>query len=869
MQLATKVLEDKSTLLQIRMEPPESPNALRAPVARLVSMFAVQPSADLMDAAKNLHRVVSQPGVQLIRQIFPVQQKNAKQSDRDKSDIGLLLLVSVFWKFYVRSERTLPLVLAEARKRFVKRRSMTYSILEASGCKVTLITGDDLVKVHIYGKKVVEGISVFKGQKGFHSKLVESFLRLDRVPSRVIQEYPGPQLSVKYQVGSRLDNPAIPVGFPVLAIGTLLISGSHNSEVISVLQQLIGSLTESDPIKPIFIIDTYNELNGLIKTFQRKSLQDVNLQVFRLGTNIHLNLCDVVTPLLSSEKKKEVEARAAWKAHLISQIILSSLHTSEYLTDRYAIPLETQLKKTAEKSHLFTLQDVKLNVGSDVEENTDGTGMMFADMATIDALVGIIDQFRSFPEINYSAFTGHYANTMVREGIVTFFQFGAQPPLVRRATIGFLLQYLSQTMNEGCLVLTHVPEFLGQKTLRHTQRELVSSFTVESCQTIARHNLMILGSNSLQNLAMIMDTFEEIQNRIYLQMANPQDREIILNHHELPLDQENSSSSSKYSRYSKYSRQKSLGIMKGEGLLFREDVPKHVGFHFKVESRYPIDRKPVVVHETKLRGSETLGLSPEQYKILMKLLKLLNSQACRADEAIALIAQTKRSELALEQFQSLGMYDEDLHQGTRYWIITTKGREFYQKQHDFIRTLDAPLPRDKMGIASQELKRLESFYDITASRTERQDVNTKVKYILGSVLNYLIHLRASVPWLRVAEYYDLAMIDSLEWQDFHHLFDGAHSLLNNLLLEIKQLHKQRSEEEIQRTIETASIQPRSEKKVLDDFLPDETSLTLQQLSQEVGLPPYPKTGLLDLYYALHKKQRSLFNELAEKKGEKE
>ncbi|MFX0181472.1 MAG: hypothetical protein ACFE95_00220 [Candidatus Hodarchaeota archaeon] len=868
MQLAAKVLEDKSTLLQIRMESPESPNALRAPVAHLISIFAVQPSADLMDAAKHLHRVVNHPGIQLVRQIFPVQRKNTKQSDRDNSYIGLLLLVRVTMKFPVRSDRTLPLTVKEARKKFVKQRSIAYSILEASGCKITLVTGNDLVKVNLHGKKIAEGITVFKGLKGFHSKLVETFLRLDRVPSRVIQEYPGPKLSVKYRVGTRVDNSVIPVGFSKLTNGTLLVSGSHNPEVISVLQQLIGSLTESGPIKPIFIIDTHNELNGLIKTLQRKSLQDINLQVFRLGVNIHLNLCDVVTPLLSSEKKKEVEARAAWKAHLISQIILSSLHTSEYLIDRYAIPLETQLKKTAEKNYLFTLQDVKFNVGSDVEENTDGTGMIFADMATIDALVGIIDQFQSFPEINYSAFTGHYANTMIREGTVTFFQFGAQPPLVRRATIGFLLQYLSQTIKEGCVVLTHVPEFLGQKTIRHTQRELTASFTVESCQTIAQHNLMILGSNSLQNLAMIMDNFEEIQNRIYLQMVNPQDREIILNHHELPLDQETSSSSSKYSRYTKYSRQKSLGIVRGEGLLFREDVPKHIGFHFRVESKYPIDQKPVAVYETKLRGSETLGLTPEKYKILMKLLKLLNSQACRADEAIALIAQTKRSEIALEQFKSLGMYDEDLHQGTRYWIITSKGRDFYQKQHDFIRTLDAPLPRDKIGVASQELKRLESFYDITASRSEKQDTNTKVKYLLGSVLNYLIHLRASVPWLRVAEYYDLAMIDSLEWQDFRHLFDGAHSLLNNLLLEIKQLHKQQSEEEIQRTIETTSIQPHSEKKVLDDFLPDETSLILQQMSQEVELPPYPNTGILDLYYTLHKKQRSLFDELTVKRREK-
>ncbi|MFX0172984.1 MAG: hypothetical protein ACFE9L_13810 [Candidatus Hodarchaeota archaeon] len=865
MYLTTKLLEDESTLLQLRMESPKSLDALRAPVAHLVSILAIQPSSDLVDAAKHLHRVVSHPGIQLVRQIFPVQRKTSEMSSRDKSFIGLLLLVRVTLKFHIRSDRMLPLVLSEARKKFVKRRSIAYSILEASGCKITLVTGNDLLKVHLNNKKVGEGISVFKGRKGFHSKVVEPFLSLNRVPSRYFQEYPVPKLSVTHRVGTSLDTPTNPVGFPTLTKSMLLVSGSHNLEIITVLQQMIGSLTESCSFRRIFVIDTHNEFNGLIDALHKKSLSKIKIQVFRLGTNIHLNLCDVVIPLLSSETRKEVEARAAWKAYLISQIILNSHQTSEFLASRYAIPLESQLKKIAETNHSFTLRDVKFNIGSEVQENTEGSGTMFADMATIDALNGIIDHFQSFSEINYSAFTGHYANIMVREGVVTFFQFGSQPPMIQRATIGFLLQFLSQTIKDGCVVLTHAAKFLGHKPINYNHHETVSSFAVESCQSIAQRNLMILGSNSLQNLAINMDNFEEIQNRIYLRFANPQDREIILNHHELPLDQENNSGFTPFTRYSK---QKSLGIMEGEGLLFREDLPKNIGFHFKVESNFPIDLNPVIVHDTKLRGSESLGLTPSKYKVLMKLLKLLNNQPCRREEAIELIAQTAHGELTLEQFKSLGLYDERLDRGVRYWIITTKGRDYYSKQYEFISKLPTPLTNNEFNMASRELKRLESFYDASSSHTNRQETNTKTKLLLGSLLNLLIHLRTSVPWLRVAEYYDLIMIESLEWQDFRNLFDEAHSLLNNLILEINQLYQQRSQGEVQQPLETTSIHSHSNHKVLDDFLPDNTFLNLQQLSQELTPGAYPKIGIMDLYYSFHRKQRSLFDELAEMKKRK-
>ncbi|MHA2247135.1 MAG: hypothetical protein ACXADY_19475 [Candidatus Hodarchaeales archaeon] len=857
-QLATKVLEDNSTLLILEKEPPDS---LWAPLVHLISIFAVQPSVDMVDASQTLHRITSQPGVRLIRQIFPAPLAKSRNNQRDDSYTALMILVEVSFRFRLLSENILPIVLRKARKDFVRRRSMTYTMLEASGCKAILVTGNKIINVSLHSEKVPEGITVFKATKGFLSKIVEPFLTLDRVSSRHIHDYPAPDLPVMHRVGTRMDDSSSFVGFPALTTGPLIVCGSSNTEVISVLQQLISSFSEASFPPQIFVIDTQNELNGLISHFQANPPRDLNLQVFRLGTNLHLNLCDVIVPLFPSGKKQEVKASAAWKSQLISQILLSSLHTSEYLTDRYRIPLESQIRSTAKNHHLFTLRDVKLSLGStnegDSKENSEGADMMFADMMTMEAIAGILEQLQSFSEVNYPSFTGHYSNTLIREGTITFFQFGAQPSLIRRVTVAFLLHYLSQTMNGGCVVLTHSAEFLGQNPSYKHDRTIVPSSIMGACNAIANQNLLILGSHRLQTMAMSMDTFDEIRNSIYLKMANEQDRDLVINRHELEFKQ--------HTKNKSYNGQKFLGIAEGEGLLFREDAPQNTAFHFKLESDFPIDLKSVSVPETKSRGSKTLGLTPVKYEILMKLLKLLVNQACRADEAMALIETTKHGELSLDYFQSLGLYDAQLDGGVTYWVITQKGRDYYNKQHDFVNSLPVPLTIDEVRLVRQELERLESFYDISSSHSDRRDTNTKIKHLTGALLNYTRYLRAtSVPWLRIAEYHDLVMIDSLEWQDFRNLFDLAHAMINNLLLEITQLHKQRSNEEIQRSLQASSIRSSPDKKDLDDFLPDDNFSRLQQISRDLELEPYPKTGIIDIYYSLHTKQRDLFDELTNK-----
>ncbi|MFX1283112.1 MAG: hypothetical protein ACFFB5_05625 [Promethearchaeota archaeon] len=860
-KLASKVLEDKSTLFILEKIDYDKVFIPWAPLAGLISIFALQPRKDIKNASQTLFYATNHPGVEVIREIFPAQFTKSKQNDRDDSHTALLLLVRVSYKFWVKSERILPTIVQDARKAFVKRRSMVHTILEASGCQVTLVSGERLIRVHFHGERVPEGITVFKGYRGFQSKWVEPFLRLDRVPSRHIQHYVAPDLPVVHKVGTQITNPALPVGFPALRTGSVLVCGSTNTEVLTILQRLIASLAGTDSTRQIFVIDTYSELNGLIKHFQASPPPDFHLQLFRLGTNIHLNLCDVIIPISASGKKTTAKARAAWKSHLISQILLSSLHTSEYLTARYSVPLEAQIKKTAESNSLFTLQEVKLSIGggneSDVQVNTEGIDMMFADMMAIEALAGILEQFRSFPEVNYAAFMGHYSNTLVRDRTATFFQFGAQPPLIRRATIGFLLHYLSQNMKNGCVVLTHAAEFLSRRTAYSRQREIISSIVVDACKTIARDNIMMLGSQSLQALASNMDNFEEIKNSIYLKLASAQDRELLLTSHEISFTHKSPI----------YTQQQFVGIAEGEGLLFREDSPQNNAYHFKLKYFCPIDFKPIFIPEAKQRGSETLGLTPIKYELLMKLLKLLIYQPRQVDEVMGLIEEDKQGVLALDQFQSLGLFTTGLESGSTYWTITERGREYYQTQLDFVNELPAPLTHDMVHAVSQELQRLESYFDISSSQADRERTNTKVKNLVGSLVNYVRYLRAtSIPWLRIAEYHDLHMIDSLEWQDFRHLFDLAHSMVNNLLLEISHLQQQSNSEELHQALEASAISSRPEKN-LDDFLPDDNLIRLQKFSRELGLTLYPKTGIFDLYYTLHTQQRSLLEELKVKKKE--
>ena len=867
MNLHSRVLEDDTTLFIMQVIDKDTEDIPPSPLAELVSFFVLQPRRDMKVAAETLHHVTNQPGVELIRVVFGPKSKSDVD---DKGHTCLMLLVSVSILFIVRTEKILPVVLQKARTEFVKRRSSTHTMLQGTGCRVTLVEGQKLIPVYFHGEKLDAGTTVFKGHKGFVSKQIEPFLRMPGVHTRQINDFSVSDLPIVHKVGTHVINPSRPVGFPDLKLGTVLICGAVNKEVLTVLQQLTDSLTSINQPRQIFVIDTYNELNGLINHFQLHPPSNLNLQMFRLGTNIHLNLCDVISPLATSGKKVENKARAAWKAHLISEILLSSLHKPEYLTARYSVPLEGQIKKTAETYSSFTFKNVKLDIGGTTEDevqvNREGVDMMFADMMAVEALTGILDQLRSFPEINYDAFTGHYSNMLTQKDTLTFFQFGTQPPLIQRATIAFLLHYLSQTMRNGYVVLTHTEELLGKQAPYKPQKEITSSSLSKACNAIARNNVLLLGSQSLQTLASTLDFFDEIQNCIYLKMTNSVDRELIITRHELDLGLDREMN--REYKHSARTQQQYLGIQKGEGFLFREDGAQNAPYHFKIESSHLVDLEPVYVLETKQRGSETLGLTPAKYEVLMKLLKLLMYQPRRLDEVIDLVEVGKQGELSLDQFQSLGLYKTELEGGVTYWVITEKGQKYYRKQLDFVSSLPTPLMREEVHHVSDELKRLETFYDISSSYEERRETNTKIKTLVGRLLNYTCQLRTSVPWIRVAEYHDLRMIDALEWQDFRHLFDLAHSMVNNLFLEIRLLQQQRSAEEIQQSLEVSSIPTHPKRKDLDDFLPNATLVRLQEISQELGLEPYPKTGILDLYFALHTQQRSLFDELKVDQDEK-
>jgi hypothetical protein len=81
------------------------------------------------------------------------------------------------------------------------------------------------------------------------------------------------------------------------------------------------------------------------------------------------------------------------------------------------------------------------------------------------------------------------------------------------------------------------------------------------------------------------------------------------------------------------------------------------------------------------------------------------------------------------------------------------------------------------------------------------------------------------------------------------------------LLEIRQLQQEVSTEGLQQALQASSIPANAERKSLDDFLPDDNLVRLQQFSHELELPLYPQTGILDLSFVLHAQGRSLYKEL--------
>ncbi|MHA1974459.1 MAG: hypothetical protein ACTSW1_15785 [Candidatus Hodarchaeales archaeon] len=846
MQLASKIIEN-DTLLIKHIQPNGS---LLAPQVHLASVIAVQPSQDFLDASKTLLYASNLEGIEVIRQVFPLTSK-----DKKANLTGLLLLVKVTKNFIVHSDLSFQYELKEGFKDFLRLRTTTFSILEASGCKSTLITGKDLFETYYYGKRIPEGITVFTGKNGFHSKLIEPFLRLDRVPSRFIQNYAAPDLPVIHKIGKRIDT-GFPVGFPRLSEGHLLVNGSINAETVRVVQQLINSLNNQNSFDKIFVIDTRNEFNGLIQVL-RNQHSPHRLQTFRLGTNIHINLCDVVIPPTPDKKERVLEVQAAWKSHIISQIILNSLDTSDYLTSRYAVPLESQIRKTAIVDSSFTLKDVKIQVGG-VEGSINPEGEnsgpdLTADAMAVEGLIGILEHFKSFPEVNYSAFTGHFRNALTSKGTITFFQFGMQPPVIHRASIAFLLHFLSKTMSNSCIILTHADDILSRRSSYRRSRDLVTSSLTEACKEIAMKNLLVLGSQSLKALESSLDTFEEITNLVCLKMASSLDRELLMKNHQFSFNSNSSVST----------QQQWLGILEGEGLLFRQDAPQNVAYHFLIESKIPVDFNWVKMSLAKQRGSQTLGLSPARYEVLMRVLKMLIHGPIPYLQALSLVERSAISELSLLELQHLGLFTITHETSTRQWIITQKGIDYYNKQLEFVANLPPPINDKLIPTLQEQLRRLEDFHNIDSPEIERLELNSKVKTLVGGFLNYVRFLKNTIPWTRIAAYYDLVAIEGLEWQDFETLFSTAYKLINDLLLDIKDLEYQRSEDEINSRLGSGNTTTNQSKNLrLDDYLPSPLFTRVKKLSQEIGLA-YPDNSIFDISLKFKSRGRNLYDELGE------
>ncbi len=830
---------------------------LYAPNGILVSYFAIQPIHDLENTSRNLFRVTSQPGVQILRQTFSaIPRKSKTYSKRDISYTGLSLIVRVYFQFAVRTESTFPTVLRHVRKEFLKRRTLTYTILSAAGFKVTIIKGDQIFKLHFRNDKIKEGISIFPFQAGSESEYLDRFLRLERVPSRYIQDFAVPDLPVTHRVGHRIDDPTVPVGFGDLSSGSVLMCGSDKNELISIFQNLINSFAVTNNKKGIFVIDTHNEFNGLIRHLQSQtsSKQGFNLHLFQLGTNMFINLCDVIIPPSPSGKRQESKAIEAWRAHLVSNILLSSLPTSDYFSSRFAVPLETQIRNAAKGRTSFTLEDVKTTFGNleeeELESSIGSTDGVFADLMSIEHLNGILDQFKAFKEVNYSAFFGHLSNLLYRDDSITIFQFGAQPPMIKRAVVAFLLQYLGNLADRGFVFFPHADEFLSRRTFYGRIEAGIPTVLIDACNSIAQNNVLILGSQSVQALALKVNLFEQIKDQVYLRLVNAQDRELIITQHQLKVQK-----STKLPMFEK----QVLGIREGEGLLFRGDTSLSTAFHFKTDSTIiPVDLHPIKVTETKMRGSKTFGLVPTKFAQLMKILKILAAQPLSNDTILDELEINDSDERLLTQMSEFGLCKVKEENASRTWEITVKGLQYQADQHTLMENLPSTPSFEEINLIRNKITTSEKFFDRSVSNQKSKEENAKIKDLVGQMLSYLFTLTGNIPWIRYAEYTDLKEITGIEGQDFRQLYALAYEICQHILNDIKKFREKNKVAPL--ILESTAI---SDTGKLDDFLPDDRYVTLQKISKSLNLKRYPDNGILDIHFKFLKKGKNLIDELKE------
>jgi hypothetical protein len=465
------------------------------------------------------------------------------------------------------------------------------------------------------------------------------------------------------------------------------------------------------------------------------------------------------------------------------------------------------------------------------------------DILAVEHITGILNHFKAFPEVNYSAFKGHFRNFLYQPGSITVFQFSNQPPMIRKAVVTFLIQLLSQKLNRGSILLTHADDYLGQVNLNYRSQELQPKILINSLDYLTRKNLVILAAKGLKLVSRQLQWFNDIRNQVFLRMSMFEDRKSLVNLNQLKIDPQY------------------LGLANNEGLLIREDSPTNFVYHFQLakEKDIPVDLNELEVDQVKARGSITLGLSSKEYHTLMKLLKMLLTGPILKSDAKDLLRTMNQGEFTLKQLFSLRFFVEELDAGDLNYIITSDGRDFYNRQLNKINELPQACTEAELNSLSSELKNIEDFFDFSSNRRDREKINRKVKKLLGKLVNTAILLNPETPWNRIAELTNINIIVGLEWQDFRYLFNSADTLAKNLLVDIRRLRKKMLKEEFEYLL--SGVGRNSSKSTSSDGFQSEYYPKLLDISQQLHLPPYPTVGVLDIHFELKKQGKSLLTEL--------
>jgi hypothetical protein len=641
-------------------------------------------------------------------------------------------------------------------QRLIDNRTKALSIV-SNDFSPTILRGGELKDSILTNRHIKSAIALFEVT---HRGQLQQINRLYQVKERFIPALPKYDYHVEYPLGVFVLKPNEIVGLQNLTAQLILFSGT-NWTMYKNLQYFVYSLLEHSlsPLQ-IVVLDTLNELGGIIEGLKRKPLsQEVNLRIFQPGVNFYVNICDVDMPPNMGK-----EAQRAFQVKTIAYNLANA--SENYDVRRNISLLFDSITKSLENMEESKEQSLKDFTLFDVAGYLDGAQTGVTDLTVSDRLKAELRQYKHCQEMTYMNFKDHYDDLIVGDGL-TIFQFPdpTQDHSMKKVFLGFLLQKVAARCTENTVIIITNAEVLFPAEGRNREQlnPVYETAIGQYAQKIKNKGTLVLSTKS--PLKMREDICNAYDIGLFYYLSNPSDRQWLANRQALGPRQSELN--------------QLLATLHQEGLMFREDLV----FHFVPHLLEPIDLE-VTVPQESVRPASVGRLSDTEFSALMITLQQLKHGPVEIYSIFDYLAinDIENAEGIWKKLRLLPYTETQKYDEETVLVLTDTGNSYYD---DYIHEIEAfpskPTPPQLIDSLGKNPKNPESLIQMNKEAIEAA----------GAVLNELYQLEGRIDWKLFRLYLKLKDASGVSFED--HL--TRIQLLQRIYKNCKIRIKKHSEEE--------------------------------------------------------------------------